>query len=87
MIDKNYGVKLVDFGLSKNLQNSSQLMNSFVGTLVYTCPEIVQNQPYDDKADIWSLGCIIYELAGLKQPFQSSNSLMLAKKVICIPAY
>lgn len=40
-------------------------MNSFVGTLVYTCPEIVQNMPYDDKADIWSLGCIIYELTTL----------------------
>jgi len=66
MVDKELNIKLVDFGLSKSLQNSQNLMNSFVGTLIYTCPEIVQNQPYDDKADIWSLGCIIYELISLK---------------------
>ena len=43
MVDKELNIKLVDFGLSKNIQNSQNLMNSFVGTLIYTCPEIVQN--------------------------------------------
>ena len=40
-------------------------MKSFVGTILYSCPEIVQSQPYTNKADIWSLGCIIYEIMTL----------------------
>jgi serine/threonine protein kinase len=60
----------------------AHMMNSFVGTLIYSCPEIVQNRPYTEKADIWSLGCILYELITLKPPFQSSNPLTLAKKIV-----
>ena len=56
--------------------------NSFVGTLIYTCPEIVENKSYSEKADIWAVGCIVYELARLRPPFQSSNALTLAKKIV-----
>jgi NIMA (never in mitosis gene a)-related kinase len=53
-----------------------------VGTLIYTCPEIVENKPYSEKADIWAVGCILYELACLKPPFVSNNALTLAKKIV-----
>lgn len=39
---------------------------SVVGTMLYACPEIVQSQPYSENADVWSLGCIMYELASLQ---------------------
>ena len=55
---------------------------SFVGTLIYTCPEIVENKQYTEKADIWSFGCILYELLKLKPAFSSNNPLTLASKIV-----
>jgi len=57
-------------------------MRSFVGTILYSCPEIVQSQAYTNKADIWSLGCIVYEVMTLSQPFNASNPLSIAKKIV-----
>ena len=57
-------------------------MKSFVGTILYSCPEIVQSQPYTEKADIWSMGCIIYELMTFTQPFSAGNPLTVAKKIV-----
>ena len=76
-------VKLADFGLAKRWSSqSASMMKSFVGTILYSCPEIVQSQPYDDKADIWSLGCVIYELMTFKQPFSAGNPLTIASKIV-----
>uniref|UniRef100_A0A8C8DIN5 Protein kinase domain-containing protein n=1 Tax=Oryzias sinensis TaxID=183150 RepID=A0A8C8DIN5_9TELE len=45
-------------------------------------PEVVKNEPYGEKADIWALGCILYQMATLKPPFYSSNILSLASKIV-----
>jgi serine/threonine protein kinase len=58
------------------------MTNSFVGTLIYSCPEIVSNKAYSEKADILSFGCVVYELMKLKQPFFGINPLMLAKHIV-----
>lgn len=81
LINSSFNVKLTDFGLAKQVTQSVSVMNSFVGTLAYSCPELVQNQKYSEKADVWSLGCILYELVMMKTPFYSNNPLNLAKKV------
>jgi NIMA (never in mitosis gene a)-related kinase 10 len=81
MITPTNKVKLIDFGLAKTLENGIKVMQSVVGTIAYTCPEILQGQGYTEKADIWSMGCIIYELMSLKPPFQAGNPLTVAKKV------
>ena len=47
-------------------------------------PELVENEPYTEKADIWAAGCILYQMASLKPPFHSTNMLALAKKVCWI---
>jgi serine/threonine protein kinase len=60
MVDNKNNLKVTDFGLAKGISQSLQMNNSFVGTLAYSCPEIVQNINYNEKADIWSFGCIIY---------------------------
>uniref|UniRef100_A0A3B5AEZ1 NIMA-related kinase 10 n=1 Tax=Stegastes partitus TaxID=144197 RepID=A0A3B5AEZ1_9TELE len=45
-------------------------------------PEVVKNEPYGEKADIWALGCILYQMATLQPPFYSSNMLSLASKIV-----
>jgi len=83
LIDSDFNIKLADFGLAKRFGTQSMsVMKSFVGTILYSCPEIVQSQSYTNKADIWSLGCIIYELMTLSQPFSGNNPLSIAKKIV-----
>eukprot|EP00127_Corallochytrium_limacisporum_P004347 Clim_evm30s158 gene=Clim_evmTU30s158 len=81
MVDEDDVVKITDFGLAKRKSELS-VMNSMVGTIMYSCPELVQNEPYGEKADIWALGCILYQMITLNPPFVSSNMLTLAKKIV-----
>ncbi|CAF1027205.1 unnamed protein product [Adineta steineri] len=86
MLDDEYRVKITDFGLAKLRDNDCSKMTSVVGTLYYACPEIVQHMPYNEKADIWSLGCVLYHMSTLVPPFYTSNILQLAGK-ICASDY
>jgi serine/threonine protein kinase len=43
MIDNKFNLKVADFGLAKGISQNSEMINSFVGTLAYSCPQIVQN--------------------------------------------
>ncbi|KAF5354292.1 hypothetical protein D9756_007362 [Leucocoprinus leucothites] len=72
-LDENNHVKLGDFGLSKALPQSS-FANTYVGTPYYMSPEVMQEKAYDSKSDIWSLGCLIYELCALKPPFHEAKT-------------
>lgn len=51
-----------DFGVAKQLQNGTIHANTQIGTFQYMAPEILKNEKYSNKVDIYSLGCIIYEL-------------------------
>lgn len=51
------------------------------GLCLCVSPEVVKNEPYGEKADVWALGCILYQMAALQPPFYSSNMLSLANKV------
>jgi len=74
-------VKLGDFGLSKTLINDSKYAYTNVGTPYYMSPEQINEERYNHKSDVWSLGCIIYETVALKPPFQAENYLALAMKI------
>mmetsp|Transcript_26665 Transcript_26665/g.48000 ORF Transcript_26665/g.48000 Transcript_26665/m.48000 type:complete len:740 (-) Transcript_26665:25-2244(-) len=83
MVTRDLHIKIADFGLAKSRgTQSSGVMNTFVGTISYSCPEIVQSKPYNDKADIWSLGVVMYELITLKQPFAGENPLAIASQIV-----
>ena len=47
-----------------------------VGTPLYMSPEVLHGQGYDYKSDVWSLGCMLYELSTLKSPFEGPNQTL-----------
>ena len=80
-LDSNRNVKLGDFGLSRVLGSESVFAMTHVGTPYYMSPEQIDGKPYNDKSDIWSAGCVLYELAALRAPFESTNLYDLNKKI------
>ncbi|KAI5988000.1 kinase-like domain-containing protein [Pisolithus marmoratus] len=85
-LDESNNVKLGDFGLSKALAQAS-FANTYVGTPYYMSPELMQEKAYDSKSDIWSLGCLIYELCALKPPFHEAKThaelSIFIRQVLC----
>ena len=57
------------------------LLYTQTGTPYYASPEVWNDKPYDSKSDIWSMGCVIYEMAALKPPFRAEDMDGLYKKV------
>lgn len=74
-------VKLGDFGSARLLSSPMAFARTYVGTPYYVPPEIWENLPYNNKSDIWSLGCILYELCALKHPFQANSWKNLILKI------
>lgn len=66
-------IKVGDLGLSRELSEHTIQAHSKVGTPLYMSPEVLKGDGYDFKSDIWSLGCLLYELAMLKSPFKSEG--------------
>jgi len=75
-------VKIGDFGISRILHGTLESAETIVGTPYYMSPEVCQNKPYSFKSDIWSLGCILYELCTLEHAFKANNLLGLVYKII-----
>ena len=78
-ISQDNTYKLGDLNVSKVLKKG--LAYTQTGTPYYASPEVWQDQPYDMKSDIWSLGCVLYEMAALEPPFKASDLQSLYKKV------
>ncbi|KAK9893173.1 kinase-like protein [Cystobasidium minutum MCA 4210] len=74
-------IKLADFGLAKALVDERKTAESTVGTLPYMAPELLGRGTYNHKADIWSLGCLMFELVNLRLPFSSSNAHALTRQI------
>lgn len=79
-LNKDNTVKLGDMNVSKVAKKG--LLYTQTGTPYYASPEVWKDQPYDNKSDLWSLGCVLYEMASLKPPFRAENMEGLYKKVI-----
>eukprot|EP00047_Mylnosiga_fluctuans_P012454 m.26132 g.26132 ORF g.26132 m.26132 type:complete len:995 (+) comp4245_c0_seq1:43-3027(+) len=81
MVSWGNQVKLADFGLSRKF-TSAELLQSRVGTLMYSCPELASDRGYTEKADVWAAGCVLYQMAALQPPFQCTNALSLVKRIM-----
>ncbi|PHH61036.1 hypothetical protein CDD81_858 [Ophiocordyceps australis] len=73
-------VKLGDFGLSKMIQ-THDFASTYVGTPFYMSPEICAGERYTLKSDIWSLGCIVFELCAREPPFNAKTHVQLVHKI------
>ncbi|KAI0204288.1 kinase-like domain-containing protein [Astrocystis sublimbata] len=79
-LGENNSVKLGDFGLSKMIQ-SHDFASTYVGTPFYMSPEICAAERYTLKSDIWSLGCVIYELCAREPPFNAKSHFQLVQRI------
>lgn len=75
-------VKLGDFGIARVLRNTGELAATRIGTPYYMSPEVMDNKRYNNKTDIWSLGCILYELMALKVPFDGQSMRQLVYNIM-----
>eukprot|EP00041_Stephanoeca_diplocostata_P017944 m.371575 g.371575 ORF g.371575 m.371575 type:complete len:1373 (+) comp20868_c0_seq1:275-4393(+) len=85
LIAKGGIVKLCDFGFARAMSINTLVLTSIKGTPLYMAPELVREQPYDHTADLWSLGCILYEIAVGKPPFYTNNIFQLVNQIVQDP--
>ena len=80
-ITDEHKCKVGDFGISKKLEGTNHAKTQGIGTIFYMAPELLSGNPYDNKVDIWALGCIIYELFTLEQCFFDKNLITAMNRI------
>ncbi|RWW58871.1 hypothetical protein BHE74_00034272, partial [Ensete ventricosum] len=77
LVDKHWTVKICDFGLSRVMIDGALRDNSSAGTPEWMAPELIRNEPFTEKCDIFSLGVIIWELCTLNRPWEGIPSVQI----------
>jgi serine/threonine-protein kinase ULK2 len=73
-------LKIADFGFARSLPSTS-LAETLCGSPLYMAPEILRYEKYDAKADLWSVGTVLYEMVTGKPPFRASNHVELLRRI------
>jgi serine/threonine protein kinase len=74
-------IKLADFGFCKKMKGEFEMTKSIVGSPIYMAPELLQGRYYCTKADIWSLGVMLYEMLHGKCPYEENSIPTLLEKI------
>ncbi|NXF75166.1 STK36 kinase, partial [Sclerurus mexicanus] len=85
LLGKDGVVKLCDFGFARAMSIHTMVLTSIKGTPLYMSPELVEERPYDHTADLWSVGCILYELFVGTPPFYTSSIFQLVSLIVKNP--
>ncbi|PHT47431.1 Serine/threonine-protein kinase CTR1 [Capsicum baccatum] len=81
LVDKNWVVKVCDFGLSKIKHSTFLSSRSTAGTAEWMAPEVLRNEPSDEKCDVYSFGVVLWELCTLQQPWGGMNPMQVVGAV------
>lgn len=88
LLDENMHTMIADFGSSRILDDrageneSRRRANSFVGTAHYVSPEILKGERLTKAADLWALGCIIYQMISGLPPFRAGSEYLIFQKIL-----
>lgn len=82
LLDQNFNIRLIDFGLSCHFTHNEYNFDYSVGSIGYLAPELVNHIPYDDKVDIWSLGVLLYALVTGCLPFEGRNHEEIKRNIV-----
>ena len=74
-------LKIADFGFCKVLENPDEMAQTMLGSPIYMAPEILKGEAYTIKADVWSLGVILFRMLFGYCPFESTN---IAKLIVLL---
>ncbi|XP_042309581.1 serine/threonine-protein kinase 36 [Sceloporus undulatus] len=85
LLGKEGVIKLCDFGFARAMSIHTMVLTSIKGTPLYMSPELVEEKPYDHTADLWSVGCILYELYVGTPPFYTNSIFQLVSLIIKDP--
>ncbi|URD74570.1 STYKc [Musa troglodytarum] len=77
LVDKHWTVKICDFGLSRVMTDGPLRDNSSAGTPEWMAPELIRNEPFTEKCDIFSLGVIMWELCTLNRPWEGTPAVQV----------
>jgi NIMA (never in mitosis gene a)-related kinase len=80
-LSKSGNMKMGDFGIAKVLECTAACAQTQIGTPYYLSPEICSGKPYSWGSDIWSMGCILYEMCARKVPFDAPDLKSLIRKI------
>uniref|UniRef100_A0A0E0C5Y0 non-specific serine/threonine protein kinase n=1 Tax=Oryza meridionalis TaxID=40149 RepID=A0A0E0C5Y0_9ORYZ len=81
LVNKHWTVKICDFGLSRVMTDSPMTDNSSAGTPEWMAPELIRNEPFTEKCDIFSLGVIMWELCTLSRPWDGISPVQVVYTV------
>ena len=79
LLDDAMNAKLADFGWTRF---KAENMTNKIGTYQWMAPEVIQGHEYSEKADVYSFGIILWELATRKPPFRELNGLQVSQEVV-----
>jgi len=82
LTESNKIVKLGDFGVTLELNATLEMARTQVGTPYYMSPELAHNKPYNNKSDVWAIGCVLSEMCTLGVPFEARSFGELAMKIL-----
>ncbi|RNA05287.1 Serine threonine- kinase Nek11, partial [Brachionus plicatilis] len=79
---KNEMIKIGDFGISRILQGTMDMAQTFTGTPYYMSPEVLKHEGYNSKSDIWSIGCLLYEMCTYEHAFEGQGLMGVMYKIV-----
>eukprot|EP00930_Biecheleria_cincta_P022618 TRINITY_DN16502_c0_g1_i1.p1 TRINITY_DN16502_c0_g1~~TRINITY_DN16502_c0_g1_i1.p1 ORF type:complete len:642 (-),score=135.01 TRINITY_DN16502_c0_g1_i1:184-2109(-) len=80
-LTKSGALRMGDFGIAKAMACTMACAKTRIGTPYYLAPEVCQEKPYAWPADIWAMGCVLYEMCALQVPFEAKSISGLVQKI------